>query len=116
MGLVLYLLFSLVYCRAIDGSAMSYWTLTDKDAHRNLVYVTCRESKPNLGRVYREVRRASYGYRPWRIIYKDFWGTDYELVMITHWHAPAGGWDRRSNPPIRLERWHGVAWDALKGN
>jgi len=94
---------------------MTYWTLINKDPARDLVYITCAEVKPNLGRVYREVRRASYAHRPWRIIYKDFWDTDYELVMLPCW--PVGGsWDRRTNPPIRLERWHGVAWDALKGS
>ena len=94
-----------------------YYTLISKDPSRNLVYVTCPDLiRPNLGRIYREVRKNSYAYRPWRIIFKDFRGKDYELVMITHWHEPTGGWDRRTNPPIQLEPWHGVAWDALKGN
>ena len=93
---------------------MTYWQVTAKDPDRNLIYVVCPDhAKPNLGRVFREVSRAS---RAWRIIYKDFWGKDYELVLLPHWHDPLGGWDRRSNPPVRLQRWHGVAWDALKGH
>jgi hypothetical protein len=91
-----------------------YYTLISKDPSRNLVYVACPDLiRPNLGRIYREVRRAS---RPWRIIFNDVTGKDYELVLARSFWPLGKGWDRRSNPEVKLEPWHGVAWDALKGN
>ena len=96
---------------------MTYWTLINKDPARDLVYVACRDTDPDLGRVFREVTRDVYSPRPWRIIYKNAFDIDYEVKLDhSRWPRSYGQWDRRFNPDVVTERWHGVVWDALKGS
>jgi hypothetical protein len=72
----------------------------------------------NLPRVFREIESQHYNpkKKEWRVIYKDIFGVDYEVKLdYTRWPRSYAQWDRRFNPHVKKERWHGHMWDALKG-
>ncbi len=90
------------------------YRLIDKDYDRKMIFVKSQSFKSDLSRMFREIERDHYKKdrsRPWRIIYKDGSGTDYEITLDESYQ----NWDRRYNPNIKTQRWHGYMWDILKG-
>ena len=44
----------------------------------------------------------------WRVVYKDTDNEWWEMVRVVSWDE--------YEPYMKFEKWHGIVWDALKGN
>lgn len=101
--------------------ANTCYYLRDKDTDRRMIFVESLALKSDLAllsRMFREIERDHYKTdrsKPWRIIYKDSFGFDYEITLADNSPFRYQNWDRRYNPQIKTQRWHGHMWDALKG-
>lgn len=95
-----------------------YYKVRSINKNKGIIFVESMQKSCDLSRLFRQIEveqfRLNYT-RPWRVIYKDASGTDYEIKM-DHTRGPKSylQWDRRYNPSVKTERWHGLAWDNLK--
>ena len=93
-------------------------TAIDRD--KNMIFVESRwtSKEADLSRLFREVESKHYKPHytiPWRVIYKNAFGVDYEVKLDhTRWPRSYSQWDRRYNPYVKTERWHGHMWDTLE--
>jgi hypothetical protein len=98
-----------------------YYLVSAVDKHQGMIFIEPVDNSPNvnLGRIFRQIESNHYKpewLKPWRVIYKNAFGIDYEVKLDhTRWPRSYSQWDRRYNPDVKVERWHGHMWDALKG-
>ena len=92
---------------------------TDRD--KNMIFVESRLSsrEADFSRVFREVESQQYNPNrtgPWRVIYKNNFGVEQEIKLAHTWPRSYQNWDRRYNPEVTTEKWHGHMWDTLKAS
>jgi hypothetical protein len=96
------------------------YRVTEVDAGRNIIYIT------NFGKrdyfvhssLFRNIEslykfKKSNIHKAWRIVVSNPRISKPDLVTINESYL---GWDKRYNPHIKEETWHGLAWDALKND
>jgi hypothetical protein len=96
------------------------YRLIDKDPSRNIVFVEAwpGEGELDLASAFRQIESLHSkrnNNQPWRVVYKDNEKKEW-LVSLNHstWPKTYANWDRRFNPDVKTERWHGLVWDTLK--
>jgi hypothetical protein len=97
-----------------------YYRVSEINRSKGVIFI--ESVKPiedtDLSRTFREIEIVHYKKirKPWRVICKDSFGLDYEVSLdTTKWPNSYLNWDRRYNPDVKITRWHGHAWDTLKG-
>jgi hypothetical protein len=88
------------------------------DKTKRMVFIEPNDNNVDLSRAFREIESRVPGKdfnKPWRVIYKNHFGVDYEVkIDYEKWPRSYLTWDRRYNPEIKTEKWHGHMWDSLK--
>ena len=95
------------------------YIVSSTDRAKNIIFVESRQpsQEADLSRVFREVESQQYNPNrngPWRVIYKTNFGVEHEVKLAHTWPRSYENWDRRYNPEVTTEKWHGHVWDALK--
>ena len=95
------------------------YIVSSTDRAKNIIFVESRlpSQEADLARVFREVECQQYNPNrtgPWRVIYKTNFGVEHEIKLSYTWPRCYEMWDRRYNPDVTTEKWHGHTWDALK--
>jgi len=92
------------------------------DANRNLIYLTYDAPIGfwDLGSLFRRIEskyrhKKGTGYLPWRMVLTSLRNTSDKDIVVSL-DENYNNWDRRYNPHVKNERWHGLAWDALKND
>jgi hypothetical protein len=92
------------------------------DANRNLIYVGYDAPIGfwDLDSLFRRIE-SRYKHKkgdlnsPWRIVLTSMKNmADKDIVVSIDENY--NNWDRRYNPHIKSEPWHGLAWDVLKND
>lgn len=95
-----------------------YYKVCSIDKNKGLIFVKSMQKICDFERLFREIesKQSRLDYtKPWRVIYTDASGLDYEIkIDYTRWPSSYLQWDRRYNPCVKTERWHGFMWDDLK--
>jgi hypothetical protein len=98
-----------------------YYLVSAVDKQQGIIFVepTVDSRDIDLGRIFRQIESEHYKpnhMKPWRVIYKNMFGVDYEVKLDhSRWPRSYAQWDRRYNPDVKTEKWHGHMWDTLKG-
>jgi hypothetical protein len=97
--------------------------LISRDRERNLIFIA---SPPGHGELdvasaFRQIESVHWNKanhrKPWRVIYRDTQAQEWEISLDpSRWPRSYANWDRRFNPEVQRQRWHGVMWDTLKNS
>lgn len=101
---------------------MNRWNITNVDLNRNLIYVDINDRNyydtlfRKIESNYSHRRQSCFKNKPIRIIIRNAYNVQQELIMQSINPTAYSNWDRRYNVSVTTRKWHGVEWDILKGN